>query len=124
MVDILFGLFLWNNNRELRKIVAITSPPWNSRITTIFTILEQQIYVWMHNYYSYFENNGYSAIPDPSKHTLKDRLYVCLRAKIKKLIVEFEIWSHVYAGKTPTTWVLDVVELDSRNPFEHESDPI
>jgi hypothetical protein len=91
MVDILFGLFLWNNNRELRKIVAITSPPWNSRITTIFTILEQQIYVWMHNYYSYFENNGYSAIPDPSKYTLKDRLYVCLRAKIKKLIVEFEI---------------------------------
>jgi hypothetical protein len=56
MVEILFGLFVWNSNGELRKTTTISSPPWNSRITNILTISEQQIYIWMHNYYFYSEN--------------------------------------------------------------------
>jgi hypothetical protein len=72
MVEILFGLFIWNSNGELRRTITILSPLWNSRITAILTISEQQICVWMYNCYSYSENSGYSAIPDPSKHTLND----------------------------------------------------
>jgi hypothetical protein len=69
MEGILFGLFVWNSNGELRRTTTISSPSWNSRITAIFTVLEQQICIWMHNCYLYFENSGYSAIPSPSKHT-------------------------------------------------------
>jgi hypothetical protein len=69
MVEILFGLFIWNSNGELRRTTTISSPPWNSRIAVILTISEQRICVWMHNCYSYSENSSYSAIPDPSKHT-------------------------------------------------------
>jgi hypothetical protein len=78
MVEILFGLFVWNNNGELRRITVISSPPWNSKIAAILTAPEQQICVWMHNCYFYFENSGYYVIPSPSKYALR----VCLdRAK-------------------------------------------
>jgi hypothetical protein len=70
MVEILFGLFFGNSNGEFRKTVAISSSPQNSRIATILTVPEQQIYVWIHNCYSYSENISYFAIPGPSKHTL------------------------------------------------------
>jgi hypothetical protein len=68
MVEILFGLFVGNNNEELRRTTAISSSPQNNRIVAIFTVLEQQICVWIHNYYLYSENNGYSVIPAPSNH--------------------------------------------------------
>jgi hypothetical protein len=32
MVEILFGLFVWNNNGELRRTTVIPSLLWNSRI--------------------------------------------------------------------------------------------
>jgi hypothetical protein len=51
----LFGLFVWNNNGELRRQAAISSLHRNSRITTILTVPEQQICVWLHCYYSYSE---------------------------------------------------------------------
>jgi hypothetical protein len=70
MVEILFGLFVGNSNGELRRIAAIPSSPQNSRITAILTVPEQQICVWIHNCYSYSEKSSYSAIPDPSKHTI------------------------------------------------------
>jgi hypothetical protein len=69
MIEILFGLFVGNNNEELRRTTAISSSPQNSRITSILIVPEQQICVWIHNCYSYSENNSYSAISDPSKHT-------------------------------------------------------
>jgi hypothetical protein len=76
MIKILFGLLLTveNSNGELRRTAAIISSSQNSRIAAILTAPEQQICVWIHNCYSYFENSSYSAIPDPSKHTLR----VCL----------------------------------------------
>jgi hypothetical protein len=72
MVEILFGLFVGNNNGELRRTSTIPFSPQNSRIIVILTVSKQQIYVWIHNCYSYSENNNYSAIPDPSKHTLNE----------------------------------------------------
>jgi hypothetical protein len=69
MVEILFGLFVGNSNEELRRTTVISSSPQNSRIVTISTVLVQQIYVWIHNYYFYSENNGYYAISGPSNHT-------------------------------------------------------
>jgi hypothetical protein len=45
MVEILFGLFIGNSNRELRRTVAISSSPQNRKITAILTVPEQQIYV-------------------------------------------------------------------------------
>jgi hypothetical protein len=71
MVEILFGLFIENSNGELRRTLAILSSPQNSRIAAILTVSEQQICVWIHNCYFYSENIIYSAIPGPSKHTLK-----------------------------------------------------
>jgi hypothetical protein len=68
MVRMLFGLFVWNSNGELRRTAAIPSLPRNSRITTILTVPEQQICVWLHLYYFYSENSSYSAVLVPSKH--------------------------------------------------------
>jgi hypothetical protein len=79
MVEILFGLFVGNSNGELIRTTTISSPPRNNRITVIPTVPEQQICVWIHNCYSYSENNNYSAIPGPSKHT-----------RIKELIITNE----------------------------------
>jgi hypothetical protein len=45
MVEILFELFVWNSNGELRKTAVIPSPFWNSKTITILTIPEQRIYV-------------------------------------------------------------------------------
>jgi hypothetical protein len=45
IVEILFRLFVGNNNRELRRTVAISFSPYNSRIVTILTVSKQQIYV-------------------------------------------------------------------------------
>jgi hypothetical protein len=70
MVEILFGLFVGNNNGDLRRATAIPSSPQNSKIAAILIVPEQQICVWIHNCYSYSKNNNYSVIPDPSKHTL------------------------------------------------------
>jgi hypothetical protein len=58
----LFGLFVWNSNGELRRTAAISSPPRNSRTTAILTVPEQQICVWLHCYYFYSENNSYSHV--------------------------------------------------------------
>jgi hypothetical protein len=69
MVEILFGLFVENSNEELRRTSAILFSSQNSKITVILTISEQQIYIWIHICYSYSENNNYSAIRGPSKHT-------------------------------------------------------
>jgi hypothetical protein len=69
MVEILFGLFVENSNGELRRTTTIPSSPQNNIITIILTISEQQICVWIHNYYFYFENSNYSAISDPSIQT-------------------------------------------------------
>jgi hypothetical protein len=62
IVGMLFGLFVWNSNGELRITTAISSPPRNSRTTAILTVPEQQICVWLHRYYSYSENSSYPAI--------------------------------------------------------------
>jgi hypothetical protein len=35
MVGMLFRLFVWNSNRELRRRIIILSPPRNSRTTVI-----------------------------------------------------------------------------------------
>jgi hypothetical protein len=45
MVEILFGLFVGNNNEELRRTTVIQSSSWNSIIAAILTVLKQQIYV-------------------------------------------------------------------------------
>jgi hypothetical protein len=45
MVEILFGLFVWNSNGELRKTIVILSSPQNNIITVILIVSEQQIYV-------------------------------------------------------------------------------
>jgi lipoprotein signal peptidase len=63
-------LFVENSNGELRRTIVISSSPHYNIITAILIVLEQQICVWMHNYHSYSENSGYSAIPGPSKHTI------------------------------------------------------
>jgi hypothetical protein len=73
MVGMLFGLFVWNSNGELRRTAVIPSPPRNSRIATILTVPEQKICVWLHRCYSYSENSSYSAILVSSKHTLIPR---------------------------------------------------
>jgi hypothetical protein len=65
MVEILFGLFIGNSNGELRRTTIIPSSPQNNKIAVIFTIPE-------HYCYFYSENNNYSVIPDPSKHTLRE----------------------------------------------------
>jgi hypothetical protein len=44
MVEILFGLFVGNNNEELRRTTVIQSSSW-SIIAAILTVLKQQIYV-------------------------------------------------------------------------------
>jgi hypothetical protein len=71
MVEILFGLFVGNSNGVLRRTTIIPSSPQNSKIAVILTVSEQQICVWIHNYYFYSENNNYYVIPDSSKHTLR-----------------------------------------------------
>jgi hypothetical protein len=38
MIGILFGLFVGNNNEELRKTTAISSPTRNNRITAILAV--------------------------------------------------------------------------------------
>jgi hypothetical protein len=40
MIKILFRLFVWNSNEELRKIAAISSLPRNNRTAVILTISE------------------------------------------------------------------------------------
>jgi hypothetical protein len=40
MIEILFELFVWNSNGELRRITVISSLPWNSKIVTILTVSE------------------------------------------------------------------------------------
>jgi hypothetical protein len=40
MVEILFGLFVGNNNGELRRTTATSSSPQNSKITAILIIPE------------------------------------------------------------------------------------
>jgi hypothetical protein len=40
MVEILFGLFVGNNNGELRKITTISSSSQNNKITIILTVPE------------------------------------------------------------------------------------
>jgi hypothetical protein len=88
MVKILFELFVGNSNGELRRTAVIPSSPQNSRIVAILTVPEQHICIWIHNCYSYSENNNYSAIPSPSKHTHR----VCLdRAKNSIRIEELRI---------------------------------
>jgi hypothetical protein len=69
MVEILFGLLVWNSNGELRRTAAIPSPSRYSGIAAIFTVSKQQICVWFSNCYFYSENNIYYVIPNPSKHT-------------------------------------------------------
>jgi hypothetical protein len=79
MVGMLFGLFVWNSNRELRRTTAIPSPPQNSRIAAILTVPEQQICVWLHRCYFYSENSSYSAILEPSKqdkYSSSQNLYI------------------------------------------------
>jgi hypothetical protein len=44
MVEILFGLFVGNNNGELKR-TTISSSSQNKRMTAILTVPEQQIYV-------------------------------------------------------------------------------
>jgi hypothetical protein len=36
MVGILFGLFVWNGNGELRITTTIPAPPWNSSYSHYF----------------------------------------------------------------------------------------
>jgi hypothetical protein len=40
MIEILFGLFVWNSSDELRRTTVISSPLWNSRIVAIITVPE------------------------------------------------------------------------------------
>jgi hypothetical protein len=44
MIEILFKLFIENNNRELRNTTAISFSLRNSRIVVILTVSKQQIY--------------------------------------------------------------------------------
>jgi hypothetical protein len=78
MVEILFGLFIWNNNGDLRRTTTIQSLLWNSSYShyfgTIYLCLDTQLL------YLFREQRlfCYSASPGPSKHTRR----VCLdRAK-------------------------------------------
>jgi hypothetical protein len=45
MVEILFELFVGNNNGELRRTTTISSLLHNSEIIAILTVPKQQIYV-------------------------------------------------------------------------------
>jgi hypothetical protein len=76
IVEMLFGLFVWNSNGELRRTAVIPSPSRNSRTTTILTVPKQGIYVWLYLYYFYSENNNYSAVLVPSKHTHTKNIYI------------------------------------------------
>jgi hypothetical protein len=40
MIKMLFGLFFWNSNEELRIIAAISSLPRNNRTAVILTVSE------------------------------------------------------------------------------------
>jgi hypothetical protein len=73
MVEILFGSVVGKSNEELRKTAAILSSPHNSNYSQCFGTVN---YVWIHNCYFYSENNSYSAISGPSKHT-PSSLFVC-----------------------------------------------
>jgi hypothetical protein len=93
MVEILFGLFVENSNGELRRTTIILSLPQNSRITTILTVSEQQIYVWIHNYYSYSENSSYSTIPGPSKHT-PEKQQICKSEQLHYIQGQIQNFDH------------------------------
>jgi hypothetical protein len=41
MIEMLFELFVYNSNEELRRITVISSPSQNSRIIAILTVSEQ-----------------------------------------------------------------------------------
>jgi hypothetical protein len=58
LIGMLFGLFVWNSNRELRR-TTISFLPQNSRIVAILVVPGQRICVWLHRYYFYSENNSY-----------------------------------------------------------------
>jgi hypothetical protein len=45
MIGMLFGLFIWNSNEELRKTTGIPSLSQNSRTIAILTVPEQHICV-------------------------------------------------------------------------------
>jgi hypothetical protein len=93
IVEILFELFVENSNGELIRTTTILSPPWNSRITTILTVPEQLICVWIHNCYSYSENNNYFAIHSSSKHILQELFQIyemgCFKILRLKLVLNF-----------------------------------
>jgi 2-C-methyl-D-erythritol 4-phosphate cytidylyltransferase len=82
MVEILFKLFIWNSNGELRRTTTISSLSRNSKIDVILIVSEQQICIWMHNYYSYSENNNYSVIHGPSKHILSITSIILIKIKL------------------------------------------
>jgi hypothetical protein len=69
MVGMLFGLFLWNSNGELRRTTVISSLHRNSKIAAILIAPEQWICVWLHCCYLYSDNNSYSVMIVSSKHT-------------------------------------------------------
>jgi hypothetical protein len=41
MVEILFGLFVKNNKKELRRTITILSSPHNNKIIVILSVSEQ-----------------------------------------------------------------------------------
>jgi hypothetical protein len=41
IVEMLFGLYIWNSNGELRRTTTILSPTQNSRIIVILTVPKQ-----------------------------------------------------------------------------------
>jgi hypothetical protein len=45
MIEMLFKLFIWNNNKELRKIIIISSPSQNSKIIDIL-MSSKHILMW------------------------------------------------------------------------------